>query len=785
MYHTIIGQSLPRLEDRRFLTGEGKFIDDINLEGQLYGAVLRSPYAHAVIEKIDTNAAANLAGVVGVYTSDDLDAEGIGNLPCTAAAVVRTDQPIIVPPRGALARERVRHVGDPVVFVVAESVDIARAALDMIDVDYEGLPAVTDGRAALLPGAQEIWPQAAGNLCFLFEKGDRLAVDEVFAEAEHVVALEIINNRVSPAPIEPRGAIGRHDAATDSLTLLVAGQSVHGIRRQLANSIFGLPEKQINVVAPDVGGGFGMKNFVYPDWVLLLWSARRLGRPVKWIADRNEEFMSSTQGRGIHATARLALDGNGRFLALSASMTANMGAYLSSFGPGVSTNAASTAMGGVYAIPSVFMSVRGAFTNTVPIDAYRGAGKPEANYIIERLVEAAAVRLGVDPVQLRLRNVIDRFPYRSALGIEIDTGNFRKNIESAVHLADRAGFEDRRTAAAATGRLRGLGVACFLETARGMNVEGAEIRFGLDGRIELRVGTESNGQGHETAYCQIASEKFGLPLEAFRYIQADTSKIRSGHGHGGARSMHMGGGALVAAIEAVMAKAKPIAAELLQADKADLEFRNGAFYATDSQGSVGQSSVSLVEVAVAARELPSQGSGIDGKADQAQGLDSFAQQVDAPFTFPSGCHVAEVEIDQATGALRLERYIVVDDYGRQINPRLVAGQVHGGVAQGLGQAMMEEIAYDSDTAQLLSGTLMDYALPRAGDLPSFEVHFHHTLTAANPLGVKGSGQAGSIAAPQTFVAAVLDALKPLGITHIDMPVTAESLWRVMREKGSS
>jgi carbon-monoxide dehydrogenase large subunit len=780
MKQSVLGQSLTRLEDRRFLTGEATYIDDINLDDQLYGAFLRSPHAHAEIRNIDISAAADLSGVMGVYTSGDLEADGIGHLPCTAVAVVATDQPIIVPPRSALAERRVRHVGEPVVFVVATKIDIALAALDLIDIDFEELPSVADGRAALAPGAAEIWPQAAGNLCFHFEKGDRAAADEIFAEADHVVSLEIVNNRVSAAPTEPRGAIGSYDTATDTLTLRLAGQGVHGIRRQLAGAIFKKPEAQINVVAPDVGGGFGLKNFVYPEWVLLLWSARRLGRPVKWIAERNEEFMSSTQGRDIHATARLALDGNGRFQAFHTSMVANMGAYLSAFGPGVSTNAASTAMGGIYAIPSVYMSVQGAFTNTVPIDAYRGAGKPEANYMIERLVEAAAVCLEMDPVQLRLQNAIAKFPYRSALGIDIDTGNFRRNIERASDLADRAGFEARReaAAAAAAGRLRGLGLACFLETARGMNTEGAEIRFAADGRIELRVGTESNGQGHETAYCQIASDRFGLPLEAFRYIQADTRQTRSGHGHGGARSMHMGGGAMVAAIEMVLAKARPVAAELLQADEAEIDYSDGVFFAGDGPAG-GQRSVPLIEVAAAARAsaLSDQGEGL-----LESGLDSYAEKVDAPFTFPSGCHAAEIEIDRETGALSLERYVAVDDYGRQINPRLVAGQVHGGLAQGLGQAMMEKIAYDPDTAQLLSGSFMDYALPRAAALPPFEIHFEHTPTAANPLGVKGSGQAGSIAAPQTLVAAVLNALKPLGITDIDMPVTAESLWRVMRDK---
>jgi carbon-monoxide dehydrogenase large subunit len=751
-----------RREDGRFLTGAAKFTADMNLEGQLYGAVLRSPHAHAVINGIDTSAAADLAGVAAVYTGADLEADGIGPLPCAAVAVVATVAPIIVPPRHALARGRVRHVGDPVAFVVAENLNTALDALELIEVDYEPLPALVDGRAALAPGAPEIWPEAAGNLCYLFEKGDRAAVDGAFAAAAHVVELEIVNNRVSPAPSEPRAGIGRHDPATDTLHLLLTGQGVHGIRGQLADAVFKVPPERLHVAAPDVGGGFGLKNFVYPEWVLLLWAARRLGRPVKWVAERNEEFMSSTQGRDIHATARLALDGKGRFLALSAAMTANMGAYLSAFGPGVSTNAASTAMGGIYAIPSVFMAVRGAFTNTVPVDAYRGAGKPEANYIIERLIEAAAPRLGLDPVDLRLLNAIDSFPYRSALGLEIDTGDFKGNMESALRLADRAGFEGRRKAAADAGRLRGMGVGCFLETARGANAEGAEVRFRADGAVELRLGTEANGQGHETAFSQIAAAAFGLPLDAFHYIQADTAEIRAGHGHGGARSMHMGGSALVAAMDAVLDKARPIAARMLQADEAALVFEIGAFGVSGSDRSI-----SLLDVA----------------AEAGDGLDSYARREDAPFTFPSGCHVAEVEIDGQTGALRLERYLMVDDYGAMINPRLTEGQVHGGVTQGIGQALMENLVYDPDTAQLLSGTLLDYALPLADHLPSFAVHFQQTPTAANPLGVKGSGQAGCIGAPQTIVSAILDALKPLGITDLDMPATPERLWRAINSKS--
>ncbi|MDP6564520.1 MAG: molybdopterin-dependent oxidoreductase, partial [Alphaproteobacteria bacterium] len=529
------------------------------------------------------------------------------------------------------------------------------------------------------------------------------------------------------------------------------------------------PNEKIRVLAPDVGGGFGLKNFVYPELVLVLWAARRHGRPVKWRADRNEDFLSSTHGRDIRTMARLALDPDGNFLALDADLVANMGAYLSAFGPGCSTNSASTAMGGVYAIPDVFMEVRGAFTNTVPVDAYRGAGKPEANYIIERLIDAAARRLGFDPVALRLRNVIDAYPYRSALDQEIDSGGFKENIEAAVRLADRDGFEGRRVAAAARGRLRGLGVACFLETARGAPEEGAEIRFRADGKVELLLGTEANGQGHETTFPQIASAMLGLPIESFHYIQADTGRTRSGHGHGGARSMHMGGSALVLAMEGALDKGREVAAQLLQAEAAELEFAEGRFSVRGSERGV-----SLLEVAAAARDPKT------APDDGGNGLDTYARREGAPFTFPSGCHVAEVEIDPETGGVTLLRYLMVDDYGRLLNPRLTEGQVHGGVTQGIGQAMAETIAYDPESVQQLTATFLDYGVPRATQLPAYETHFEQRPTAVNPLGVKGSGQAGCMSAPQTIVNAILDALAPLGIDDIDMPATPDRIWRAIQ-----
>jgi carbon-monoxide dehydrogenase large subunit len=756
-----IGRSLTRFEDDRFLRGKGRFVDDIDVPGQLHAAVVRSPHGHAEIGGIDTEMARALPGVRGVFTAADLAADEIGPLPCIAQ--VATVGPMIVPPRFALAVERVRHVGDPVAFVVADTRDIARDAAELVAVDYRVLPAVVEAPAALRDGAPQLWDEAPGNLAFRFERGDKSAVVAAMEAAVHVVEIELVNNRLVVAPIEPRAAIGRYDAASDGFDLVLTGMGVHSLRNQLADTVFRMARERIRVSAPDVGGGFGVKNFLYPEWVLTLWAARRLGRPVRWVAERGEEFLSSAQGRDNHTKGRLGLDARGRFLALEAETVANLGAYVSTNGPGSSTNSPSTALGGVYAIPAMFMSVRGVFTNTVPIDAYRGAGKPEANYLTERLVELAARRLGVDPAELRRRNTIRDFPYRSALGMAIDSGKFAANLDAAVV---RAGAKRRERAA---GLLHGLGIACFLETARGTPNEGAEIRFEETGKVLLVLGTQSNGQGHETSYPQIAADLLGLPVKSFRLVQADTREVSAGNGHGGARSMHQGGFALHRAAAMVIAKGRAVAAGLLQAEPAELVFADGRFTVPGSGRGID-----LLAVARAAADSANLPEGMQ------PGLGSYAWNECDVFTFPSGTHAAEVTIDPETGAVTLERYLAVDDYGRVINPLLATGQVQGGVTQGIGQAMLEHTVYDKETGQLLSGSLLDYALPRADDLPPLDITLDGLPTLANPLGVKGSGQAGAIAAPQTIICAILDALAPLGIEHIDMPATPERVWRAIR-----
>ena len=759
------GRPLRRLEDERYLTGRGRYIEDIDLQGQAWMHVVRSPEAHATIRAIDTSSARAMPGVLGVFTASDL--ADLGDLPCTVQ--VASLEPLRIPPRPPLARGRVRHVGDPVAFVVAETRDAARSAAEAVTVEYDALPVVADAAAALAPGAPLLWDDIPGNLSYRFQKGDRAAVDAALASAAHVADLTLVNNRLIICPAETRGGIAEYTEAA-GYHLQLSGSGVHVLRNEIAKSILRIPPERLRVSCPDVGGGFGVKNPVYPEWPMLLWAAKRLGRPVKWIGERAEDFVTTTQGRDNRTRARLALDAEGRFLALDADTVADLGAYLSQGGPGSSTNAPANAIGSGYDIPAIFMDVRGAFTNRVPIDAYRGAGKPEVNYMIERLIDEAARRFGFDRIELRRRNAVAQFPYRKALGTVIDTGRFAANIDPALAAADHAGFAARRAASAARGMLRGIGVTCFMETARGAPNEGAEIRFDPDGKVALLVGTQSTGMGHETTYPQIAADLLGLPIEAFRYIQADTAEVRAGNGHGGARSMHMGGAALCKAADALLAKAAPLAARLLQAAPDQVQFADGRFSVADdpSRG------IRLVELAAAARDPANLPEG------EAPGLDTYVWNITDLITYPNGCHIAEVEIDPETGALALCRYTGVDDFGTVLNPLLITGQIQGGLAQGIGQAMLEHTVYDPDSGQLLSGSLMDYTLPRATDLPDLDIVLNGVPTVNNPLGVKGSGQAGAIAAPQAVICAVLDALAPLGVTHIDMPATPERIWQAIR-----
>jgi carbon-monoxide dehydrogenase large subunit len=762
------GKSIARLEDARFLTGRGRYVADMLPADALHAVVLRSPHAHAVLGDINTEAARAMPGVIGVFTGADLAADNLAPLPCTS--VVASVSPMVVPPRPVLATDRVRHLGEAVALIIATSAAVARDAAEAIEVGYDPLPAVIDGASALGAEAPQIWPEAPGNEAFHFLKGDRAATDATFAQADHIISLDLFNNRVHAVPIEPRAALARFDEGR--FELIFTGMGVHGIRRQIA-AVFRLPEDTFHLICPDVGGGFGAKNFLFPEYVLALWAARRLQRSIAWQAETSEEFVAAVHGRDLRAKARLALAHDGRFLGLEISSIADMGAYLSAVGPHCPTNAFSTAMGGVYAIPAMHLEVRGAFTNSLPVDAYRGAGKPEANYIIERLVDEAARRLGNNPSQLRAMNMLPNTPHRTAMDMAVDGGRFAANLAVLDHASDAAGFTARREQAAQRGMLLGRGIACFLETARGAPGEWASVSVNASGQASAAIGTQSNGQGHETSYAQIVADRLGLTPAEVHVQQADTQLLPNGNGHGGARSLHLGGGALVLALDALMDKARLIAAHLLQADPTALSFADGRFALPK-----GERFIALAEIARAAEDAASLPEGMTS------GLAAAGHNTSDLVTFPNGCQAAEVEIDPDTGHARLMRYVAVDDYGRLVNPRLTQGQVQGGLVQGIGQAMLEDIIYDRGSGQLLTGSLMDYALPRADDVPLIEVILEGTPTGANPLGVKGSGQAGAIAAPQTVMNAIADALAQRGATPPDMPATPEKIWRALQNAAS-
>lgn len=765
MTEPLLGRSINRLEDERFVRGRGRYIADLPAPNALCGIVVRSPHAHARIAAIRIDAARAMPGVAAVVSGADLAADNVGPMPCAVRQIPMTD-PLVEPPYHALARGVVRYVGEPVVFVVADSIEAARDAAEAVAIDYESLAPVVSIADAIRPDAVSIWPEAAGNRAFRFNRGDPGPVEAAIRDAARVVECELVNNRVVAAPMETRGALGEFDAASGRLHLTASAAGAHGIRDPLADEVFRIGRDKLRVSIPDVGGGFGMKNVLYPEWVLVLWAARRLGRAVRWIGDRNDDFIGSAHGRDSLVRARLALDSNGRFLALEAKVFANLGAYVSTVAPVVPTMAMASAMGGVYDIPLIAFEASGVFTNTTPVDAYRGAGKPEANYLIERCIDLAAAELGIDALKLRRKNVFRRFPHASATGLSVEQGSFAHAIDHAVAAAE--GFAARRRDSRARGLLRGLGYACFLETSRGTPNEVAEVSVAADGLIELKVGTHSNGQGHETTFAQIAADTFGLPLEKFRFHQGDTDDLDSGGGHGGARSMHQGGTALLMAAEGVIGNARRLAARLLQTGVDAVRYEAGRLR-VDASGQ----EVSLDEVARASFHKTGD--------DVPSGLAYRATHLCDRYTFPNGCHVAEVEIDPETGGVGLDRYVIFDDYGRLLDPRQTLAQVHGGVVQGIGQALFEQALFDPETGQVLSGSLMDYALPRAGDLPGFEGALTSEFPSrANRLGVKGSGQAGAIAAPATVMNAVMNALAPLGLRHLDMPATPLRVWEAIR-----
>ena len=767
-----IGQPVRRVEDRRFITGRGNYLDDISVSRQAQAFMLRSPHAHARIRAIDSSAALSAPGVVAVFTGDDLARDGIGTIPCLSAVTNRDGSPSVLPPHPAIARDRVRHVGDTVAMVVAESASAARDAAELIAVDYEPLPAAVDTAHALDPGQPQVWDDAPGNLCFDWEVGDRAAVEGAMVRARHRISLELVNNRIVVNSMEPRGAIGEHNPGEDSYTLWSSTQGSHFLRNLLADSVFKIPENRIRVVTRDVGGGFGMKLFLYPEHILVLWAAKKVGRPVKWVPERADAFMTDTQGRDNVTRLVLALDEALRFLALDVELLANMGAYLSNFAPEIPTASGAVMHSGVYAIPAIHVGVKGVFTNTTPVDAYRGAGRPEAAYAIERLIDYAARHVGVPPEELRRRNFIkpDAMPYQTPLGLNYDSGEFVRNMDQALTAADLAGFPSRRAEARARGRYRGLGYAVYIEQSGFPPDEFAELRFDPSGTLTILMGTQSSGQGHQTAYTQLAAERLGVVPEKIRVLQGDTAVISFGRGTGGSRSIPVGGASLVQAADKLIAKGRRIAAHLFEAAEADVEFADGIFSVSGTDRRLG-----IEEVARAAFDPARQAPGVE------PGFDESGHFAPPQPTFPNGCHVCEVEIEPDTGRIEILRYLVVDDFGRVINPLLLAGQVQGGVAQGVGQAMLERTVFDPETGQLLTGSFTDYCLARADDLPAIEFSYNVVPCRTNPLGVKGAGEAGAIGAPPALVNAVVDALAELGIEHLDMPLTPERLWRAIHD----
>jgi aerobic carbon-monoxide dehydrogenase large subunit len=761
-----LGQSVRRVEDRRFLTGRGRFVDDINLPHQCHGVVVLSPYPHARIVSIDTDDAKAAPSVLCVLTGADAIADRLGGLPPLfmpddfgGSPAYRTTRPILV-------SDRVRCVGDRVAFVVAETVAQAYDAADLIKIEYDPLPVVSDLAAAVEDGAPRIWDECkTGNVCFEICYGDRVATDSAFAMARHKVALRLESSCITANALEPRAAIGVYEFADGRFTLYASSQNPHGLRSAIARHVLHIPESKIRVIAPDVGGGFGLKSNAHVEDALVLWAARRCGRPVKWTPTRSETMVSDYQGRGQVVHGQLAFDDNGKIHGIRARALHGVGAY---------TSAVCAApiifslqyIPNVYDVQAIDLRSRAVFTNTAALTAYRGTGRPEAIYLVERLLDEVAFVLGIDPAEIRRRNLIPlaAVPYRTATGVIYDSGDFARVLEKCLRLADWAGFAARRTASENRGRLRGRGISYYIETA-GHDNERMELRFDPGGSITIVAGTHSHGQGHATTYAQMVSDWLGVPFADIRVLQGDTDKIPFGRGTYGARSSMNGGCALKAAADALIKKASLMAAALMEADARDIQFTAGRFQITGTDRVLSLSDVAK------AFYFPG---GITDKFGV--GLEASGSYGTNPPNHPNGCHVCEVEVDRETGEAVLVQYTVVDDVGRVINPMICEGQVHGGLAQGIGQAMMEQIVYDHESGQNLSASFMDYAMPRARDVPNFAIAFEEVPCTTNPLGVKGIGEAGAIGAPPAVLNAIIDALRPLGVWHIDMPATSQRIW---------
>ncbi|MFA7414422.1 MAG: xanthine dehydrogenase family protein molybdopterin-binding subunit [Rhizobium sp.] len=776
-----IGARVTRKEDKRFLTGKGRYTDDMVVPGMKYAFFVRSPYAHARIRGVDATAAKAMPGVIGVLDGKQLLADGIGNLICGWMIHSKDGTPMKMGAWRPLAHDTVRYVGDAVAIVVADSVAEARDAAEAVVVDYEELPVVTEAVDALAQGAPQLHPEAPGNLIFDWEIGDSTAADKAIAQAAHVTEIEIHNNRLSPNPMEPRATLGIYDGSEDHYTCYTTSQNPHVARLVMSAFYNVAPENKLRVIAPDVGGGFGSKIYIYPEEIVCLWASKKTGVPVKWTSDRTEAFLTDAHGRDHVSKVKMAFDKDNKVIGLKVDTIANLGAYMSLFSSSVPTYLYATLLSGQYAIPAIHCNVRTVYTNTVPVDAYRGAGRPEATYLLERTMETAARELGVSPAELRRQNFIRTFPYQTPVIMNYDAGNYEASLEAAMAAADWNGFPARKAEAASRGMKRGIGMSCYIEAcgiapsaavgSLGAGVglwESAEVRVNAVGTIEVLTGSHSHGQGHETTFAQLVSERLGVPLDNVTIVHGDTDKVQMGMGTYGSRSGAVGMSAIVKALDKVEAKAKKIAAHLMEADESDIVIENGELKVAGTDKTLPWFQVALA--AYTAHNLPS---GME------PGLKEGAFYDPSNFTFPAGCYICEVEVDPETGKTAIIQFVAADDFGNIINPMIVEGQVHGGLAQGIGQALLEGVRYDPSTGQLLTASYMDYAMPRADDLPSFDVSHQCTPCPGNPLGIKGCGEAGAIGSPPALMNAITDAI---GNNDLNMPATPQAVWLALQAR---
>jgi carbon-monoxide dehydrogenase large subunit len=775
-----IGASVRRVEDQRFITGAGQYVDDINRPGQTYAVFVRSPHAHARINGIDTAAASSAPGVLAVFTGADLAKDKIGGLICGWMIHSKDGSPMKAGAHPALAVGKVRYVGDHVAVVIAETLAQARDAAELVDVDYEPLDAAVETATTQESGKPQLHDEAPNNTVYEWHLGDKSATDAAFAAAKHVTKLDLVNNRLIPNAMEPRAAIGDYDSGTGTFTLWTTSQNPHVARLVLSAFIGIAPENRLRVIAPDVGGGFGSKIFIYAEETVCIWAAKKVRRPVKWTADRTEAFLADAHGRDHVTTAELAVDGNGKITGLRAKTKANLGAYLSTFSSSVPTYLYAPLLSGQYNIPAIYCEVDGVYTNTAPVDAYRGAGRPEATFVVERLVEVTARQLGIDPAEFRRKNFITEFPHATPVIMTYDAGDYDASMRKALEMADYANIGKRKAESAKKGLLRGIGFSAYIEAcgiapskavgSLGAGVglwESAEVRVNPVGTVEILTGSHSHGQGHETTFAQLVSHRLGIPIEQVSIVHGDTDKVQMGMGTYGSRSGAVGMSAIYKAIDKVIVKGKIVAAACMEVPDDTVDFNDGVF-----SGRGTNKSMTFGEVALQAY--------VAHKFDTEKiepGLKEGAFFDPKNFTFPSGVHIAEVEIDPETGVTRIDRWTAVDDFGVLINPMIVEGQVHGGIAQGVGQALLEGAVYD-DSGQLLTASYMDYCMPRADDLPSYAVSMTHTPCPSNPLGIKGCGEAGAIAAPPALINAITDAL---GHEDIAMPATPQAVWRAAQK----